>query len=129
MNTFLLSLGWWNFIGSIMMLGMLYEPFGKKMLNEWTRIFKDDFVLDYWGKLWLFWAAGLNIFFGLINILAVKWDYENVKEFLVYSDLLAYLIFIGLAAWGITAKRLGSGAYSVFIIFSFWIGWGIYSLL
>jgi hypothetical protein len=129
MDTYLQAIGWWNFVGSFMMLGFLYEPFGKKMLNEWTKIFRDDFVLDYWGKLWLFWAAGLNIFFGLINIVAVYWGYEDVKLFLVYSDLIAYLIFIALAFWGLRAGRLGEGAYSVFIIFGFWLAWGVYAII
>ena len=73
MNTYLLAIGWWNLVGSIVMLGFLYQSFGQKMLNEWTLMFKDKFILDYWGKLWFVWAAGLNIFFGLVNIMAVKW--------------------------------------------------------
>jgi len=128
MDTFLLSLGWWNFGGSITMLFFLNENFGKKMLNEWTKIFATEFKLDYWGKLWLVWAAGINIFFGLINILSVKWGYIEVKEFLIYCDLVAYSLFLILAVWGWKSNRMGSGIYSVFIIFSGWLAWGIYSL-
>ena len=39
MDTYLLSLGWWNFAGSILMIGFFYQSFGKKMLNDWTKIF------------------------------------------------------------------------------------------
>lgn len=124
MDTYLLAIGWWNFAGSIMMLGFIYEPFGQKVLNEWTLMFKDKFTLDYWGKLWCFWASGLNIFFGLINILAVKWGYNDVKTFLIWFDIIAYLIFVGLVIWGLKAGRLGSGGYSAFVIFGVWIIWG-----
>lgn len=124
MDTYLLALGWWNFIGSIMMLGMLYQPFGKKVLNEWCLMFKPEFVLDYWGKLWLFWAAAINIFFGLMNIMAVKWGYTDVKIFLIWSDIVSYSIFTGLAVWGLKAGRMASGVYSAFVIFSIWILWG-----
>jgi hypothetical protein len=128
MDTFLLSLGWWNFIGSLMMLAFLYEPFGKKMLNDWTMIFVEEFTLNFWSKLWMAWAAGLNVFFGSVNILAVKWALPELKIFLVISDLAAYLIFMILAIKAYREKKLGSGAYSVFVIFAAWIIWGIAAL-
>lgn len=128
MDNFLLSIGWWNFGGSFIMLLALHPGFGKKLFNEWTHIFKEPFILDYWGKFWLLWAGGLNIFFGLVNILAVKWAYAEVKTFLAYTDLVAYSAFILLAVWGIRAGRCGSGIYSAFIIFSFWIGWACLAL-
>ncbi len=124
MDKYLLSIGWWNFIGSLTMLGFFNEWFGKKMLNEWTKMFVTEFKLDYWGKLWLMWAIGLNIFFGLINILAVKWGYNEVKIFLIWFDIFAYLLFVGLAIWGIIVKRCGTGIYSAFLIFGVWIIWG-----
>jgi len=99
------------------------------MLNEWTMMFRTEFSLDYWGKVWLMWAISLNIFFGLINILAVGWGYNDVKEILIAADIVAYVSFTGLAVWGLRAGRLGSGAYSVFLIFSFWIIWGCVVLL
>ena len=124
MDTYLLSIGWWNFLGSIMMMSMVYQPFGQKMLVEWTQMFKEDFILNYWSKLWLFWASGLNIFFGLINILAVHWGYADVKLFLILLDIGIYISFIGLAAWGLKAGRCGSGIYSALVIFIIWITWG-----
>ncbi|MBC7862285.1 MAG: hypothetical protein IAF38_04870 [Bacteroidia bacterium] len=128
MNIFLLSIGWWNFAGSFMMLGFLYEPFGQNVLNRSTKLFNEKFVLSYWTKLWLFWASGLNIFFGLINIMAVKWGHVELKTFLVWSDLVAYSLFTTLAIWGLKTKKLGSGVYSVFVIFAGWMAWGIYCL-
>lgn len=128
MDTYLFSIGWWNFIGSILIMGMLYQPFGQKMLVEWTQMFKEDFVLNYWGKLWLFWASGLNIFFGLINILAVYWGYTDVKSFLIWMDIGIYISFTGLAVWGLRADKCGSGIYSVFVIFAAWIIWGYLSV-
>ena len=45
MNNYLNAVGWWNFAGSLMMIGMLNQSFGKKMLNDWTKIFKTEFEL------------------------------------------------------------------------------------
>jgi hypothetical protein len=78
MDTYLFSLGWWNFAGSILMIGFFYQPFGKKVLNDWAKIFNTEFALDYWGKFWLTWSIGLNIFFGLTNIYAAKLNYMEM---------------------------------------------------
>src|SRR5688572_5788424 len=126
MQNYLAALGWWNFAGSFFMLGFFDERFGKKVLNEWTMLFKQEFKLNYWSKFWLFWAIGLNIFFGLINICAARWDFKELSIFLTIADVVAYVLFVFLAIWGIKAKRTGSGIYSVFIIFGGWIAWGLY---
>lgn len=128
MDTFLLAVGWWNFAGSLFMLSFFKESFGKMVLNDSTKIFATEFTLDYWSKFWLAWAIGLNIFYGLINIYSVKWGYEDVKLFIICSDLVAYLTFMILAIWGLIAKRCGSGIYSVFAVFGFWLVWGFWSL-
>lgn len=62
MENYLIAIGMWNLVGSFMMIVFFYEPFGKKILNEWTKIFTIEFKLDYWSKFWLGWAIGLNIF-------------------------------------------------------------------
>lgn len=124
MDNFLLAIGYWNLFGSVMMLFFLNEKFGQLVLNEWTNIFATEFKLNYWVKLWLFWAAGINIFFGLINVLAVSWGYTEVKLFLLRMDLLAYLIFILASFWGWKAGRLGQGFYIVVLVFLGWIVWG-----
>jgi hypothetical protein len=112
-----------------MMMGFFNESFGKKMLNDWCKIFVTEFKLDYWSRFWLGWAIGLNIFFGLINVYAANWDFEPLKRFIVYFDMAAYMAFLGLAIWGIRTKHCGSGIYSVFIIFAIWIVWGLEALL
>ena len=100
MDTYLLALGWWNIIGSLVMITFFHEPTGKNVLNKWTKIFKTEFTLNYWAKFWLAWAIGLNIFFGLINIYSVKWNYYEVKNFLIIVGITAYLVFAALAICG-----------------------------
>lgn len=111
-----------------MMLFALNEAFGKKLFNEWTQIFREEFTLGYWTRLWLFWAAGLNIFFGLINVLAAHWNFIPLKIFMVYADLAAYAVFLALAIWGKISGKCGSGVYAAWVIFTGWIAWGIVAL-
>jgi hypothetical protein len=126
MNTYLLAIGWWNLVGSILMLGLFNEQFGKKIFNEWCKIISTEYKLDYWGKFWLSWAIGTNIFFALINILSVKWGYNEIKTFLIWFDIIAYLILICFALWGIKAKRTGIGIYIGLIIFVSWVVGGLF---
>ena len=128
MKTFIFVLGLWNFLGSFLMLGFLSEAFGRRVLNEWTKIFANEFTLDYWSRLWLFWAAGMNIFFGLVNIMASVWEFFPLFRFLVVSDLVAYAILFALALRAHQRGQFGSGGYSVLVIFSGWLLWGISTL-
>lgn len=129
MDLFLTALGWWNLAGSLLMIGFFNVNFGKKMLNEWTKIFSREFTLDYWSKFWLAWAIGLNIFFALVNIVAVHWAQIELKILIIGFDLFAYCMFLGLAIWGQRTKNCGTGIYSVYVIFGMWIVWGILSLM
>lgn len=129
MNTYLLAIGWWNLAGSILMLGLFNEQFGKKIFNEWCKIISTEYKSDYWGKFWLSWAIGTNIFFALINILSVKWGYNEIKTFLIWFDIIAYLILIGFAFWGIKAKRTGIGIYIGLSIFVSWVVWGLFVVI
>jgi len=128
MNLYLSVLGWWNLIGSGLLLCMLNEPFGNKVLVTWTAIFKEEFTLGYYGRLWLFWAAGLNIIFALINIMAAKWNHPELKSFMMWADVISYTLFIGLSCWGLVAQKCGNGIFIGFLIFGVFLGWGIFLL-
>ena len=129
METYLIAVGSWNFVGSLMMIGFLNETFGKKMLNDWTKIFTIEFKLDYWSKFWLAWATGLNIFFGAVNVMAASYAQIEMQVMIICFDLFAYAIFIGLAIWGLKVGRCASGIYIALFIFAIWIGWGIFTFM
>jgi len=129
MESYLIALGSWNLLGSLMMIGFFNEAFGRKMLNDWTKMFTIEFKLDYWSKFWLGWAIGLNIFFGMVNIFAAFYSMTEMKVMIICFDLFAYAMFICLAIWGIKVGRCASGIYSALFIFVIWIGWGIFTFM
>lgn len=128
MINYLFAIGWWNLTGSILMLAFLNESLGNNILIEWTGIFKTKFDLGYYGKLLLLWAVGLNTFFALINILASYWKHAEMMTFLLWTDILVYILFIISGIWGLIAKRCGSGIYVTFLISLIWISWGVFVL-
>lgn len=129
MKAYLLALGWWNLAGCGLMLGFFSESFGKKMLNEWTKIFAVPYSLEYWSRFWLAWAIGLNVFFALVNILAAGYEFLPLMRLCIGMDLVAYALFIGLSLWGMAARKTGTGIYAALAIFATWMGWGAWALL
>ena len=129
MDAYMTTLGWWNLVGSLIMIGFFNERFGQKMLNEWTGIFATRFTLNYWSKFWLGWAIGLNIFFGIINICAVFWAQVELKVVIISFDIAAYVAFILLCIWGKRTGHTGPGLYSCYIIFGIWLAWGIFTFM
>lgn len=130
MDTYLTSIGWWNFIGSLLMLGMFNENFAKNMLYGWTKLFTIEIKIDFWFRFWMGWAIGLNIFYGAINILCVRWNVTEMKQVVIGFDVFAYGMFLFLLFRGFRSGIMGKeGFYSTLCIFSTWFIWGICSLL
>jgi len=129
MESYLIAVGMWNLVVSFLMIGFFYEAFGKKLLNEWTKIFTIEFKLDYWSKFWLGWAIGLKIFFGAVNIMAASSAKIEMQVMIICFDLLAYITLVCLAIWGKRVGRCGTGIYSVYFVFTIWIGWGIFTFM
>jgi hypothetical protein len=124
MDTYLLALGWWNLAGCVFMLCLFNQSLGHKLLVEWTGIFTEPYQVTYYSKLWLFWAIGLNVFFGLMNVMAAKWYYLEVQRFVVAADVVSYVLFVALGIWGLQSKKCGNGMYIGFAIFIAWAAWG-----
>jgi len=125
MDNYLLTLGVWNLIGSLLMLTFINDSIGNKILVEWSQLFKEKYRTEYYGKLWVVWAAGVNIFFALINLLCINWNILEIKEFVIWADIIIYILFILLSIIGLKAGKLGNGIYIGFLIFITWILWGL----
>ncbi len=128
MDSYLIAVGLWNFIGAFFMLTFLNGKIAQLILVDWTKIFKKNYENSFFAKIWLVWAAGLNIFFGAINILCTKWAMPDLKIFIIYFDLVAYILFIIMGIWGVKTKNCGVGIYVAMAIFLFWIIWGCVAL-
>ena len=70
MELYLKAIGWWNLIGALFMFVFLSESIANKVLVEWSEIFTEKYAVSYYVKFWLVFAIGLNIFYGLMNIMA-----------------------------------------------------------
>ena len=124
MDSYLLILGLWNIIGCLVMFAFIKDSNANKLLVEWSQIFTEKYSTGYYGKLWLIWAIGVNIFFALINIMCIYWNILEIKEFVIWADIIIYILFILLSIIGLKSGKLGKGIYIGFLIFITWILWG-----
>jgi len=128
MDLYLKAIGWWNLIGALFMLVFLSESIGNKVLVEWSKIFTEKYSVTYYVKFWLVFAIGLNLFYGLMNIMAGHWSLPNVSTAIIYMNVIAYICVLAMAIWGLVAGKCGPGIYVGFVIFGIWILWGIQAL-
>jgi len=125
LNSFFLSLGIYNLVGSIFLLTFLSNRFGNLVLFKYFKIFSDPYKIDSPGVLWLTWVVVFNVFFSLLNILAIRWDLQAQSDLLIL-DLITYVVFLLLTIIALFSPRYSIGMYFNFPIFLFWIIWGLY---
>jgi hypothetical protein len=125
---FLLSVGYWNLIGSIVLYLMLNQAFADKVMREWTFIFAYPYDIGKYGSLWLLWAATTNTFYSIINIFAAQWDTE-IQTTVIAGNVFIYGSFLILSILAIKNENYGKGNYVNIILFLFWISWALYCLI
>lgn len=126
-NYFLLAIGYWNLIGSIVLYLMLNPAIADKILRQWTEIVTVPYDVGRYGSLWLVWAASTNTFFSVMNILTIRWAHTS-QIAVICGDLFVYSVLLLSMTVVLNNENYGRGLY-VSIFFSiFWIVWAICAL-
>lgn len=127
-SNYLVSLGIYNLFGCVFLLGFLSNSFGNFILTKHLKIFKNSYKIGTSGFLWLVWAAMLNFFFSVVNILAYRWDSIAQMDLLI-TNIILYIVFVILSILALLSKNYSTGIWFNFPIFLFWICWGLYLIL
>lgn len=128
MEAFLVAIGWYNAAGGFVLFTLLSPRLGQKVLGEWCRIIATPYTLGDHGRLFVWWAAVTNIFFGAVNVLAAGWEPEAQRA-VAWLDLGVYVPFLGLAVGALRSPRYGWGVWSCIPLFGGWIAWNLSVLL
>lgn len=124
---FLLAIGYWNLIGSIILYLMLNPAIADKVLRQWIEIITIPYDVGKHGSLWLVWAASTNIFFSIVNIAAAHWE-ETSQRTVIWGDLFVYGILLLSMIAVFNHENYGKGLYVSIFLGIFWILWAGYSL-
>uniref|UniRef100_A0A832H3B3 TspO protein n=1 Tax=Oscillatoriales cyanobacterium SpSt-402 TaxID=2282168 RepID=A0A832H3B3_9CYAN len=124
---FLLAIGCWNLIGSIVLYFMLNPAIADKILRQWIELITVPYEVGKYGSLWLVWAASTNMFFSVINVLAIHWARAS-QVVVICGDLFVYGILLLSMIVVLNDKGYGRGLYISIFLSIFWMLWAVYSL-
>ena len=115
LNTFLYAIGIYNIIGGFFMFTLLYEPIAESFCRI-CELFTATYHSTKESTLWLLWAAWLNTLYGMMNIVALRWD-SMAKQDLLVGNIILYTFFIGLTfmAWRLLNMTVGFYSISLYL--------------
>lgn len=127
-DVFLLSIGFWNLIGSIALFLMLNKAIADKLLRKWTWMITAPYDIGQYGNLWLLWAATTNTFFGAINLFAAHWE-STSQIAVICGDLFVYGSLLIPAIVVLKSNDYGKGHFINVGLCVFWSLWAVYLLV
>lgn len=128
MSDFLLWIGLYNLIGSIMLMAMHFERIADTLLRRATEIIAEPYLHGAYGRLWLWWAATMNLFVGVVMLLATRWEAVVQKE-IILAVVGIYVLMYLVMVFGGRKPKYGSGIYVTHVLWLIQIAWGIYTFL
>lgn len=126
-NYFLLAIGYWNLIGSVVLYFMLNPAIADTILRQWIEIITVPYEVGKYGSLWLVWAASTNTFFSVMNVFAVHSAHAS-QIVVICGDLFVYGILLLSMLAVFNNKSYGRGLYVSICLSIFWMLWAIYAL-
>ena len=128
MNQFLLYIGIYNVIGSLVLMTLNSEKITDTLLRKYTEIINEPYTHGPFGRLWLWWAASSNLFLGLIMILSTRWDEKAQKEVIILA-IITYVIMYLIMLFGGKKPKYGRGVIVTHALWILQITWGLWAIL
>ena len=70
MATFLLWIGAYNIFGSLLLGLCLHQGTADLVLRRWTYMVSEPYVHGAFSRLWMLWAASVNLSLGVVMMFA-----------------------------------------------------------
>lgn len=131
MAEFLLWIGLYNALGALLLPALAIWPrFADRLLSTWVEISVPPYDHGAHGALWVWWAASVNAFLGVVMLLATRWDA------FIQREVILAVIGVYLAMWAVAIAALRSprynrrGLYAVILVM--WPAqmiWGLWTAL
>ncbi len=104
------------------------ESIADTVLRKATEIIAVQYTHGLFGRLWLWWAATMNLFLGSIMLLATRWD-EFVQKEICAVVAIAYSIMYLVLLFGGKKPKYGRGVFITHLLWLGQIAWALYVLL
>ncbi len=127
MSTFLFAVGAYNLVGAVVLAAMLADPVLDLVLRRLTEIAAEPVAHGPWSRLWLGWAAAVNLFLGFVMLRAAAWPAALQRE-VTAAALAVYLLMTVLLVAGARRPGLGRGRWITLALWLAQLGWGAWAL-
>ncbi|MEB3236359.1 MAG: hypothetical protein VKO64_01880 [Candidatus Sericytochromatia bacterium] len=128
MTTFLVWIGWYNVLGSLVLFALLHPNMAHALLHAWTRILSQPWSPGPLGRLWLSWAAACNLALGFLMVRAAAWP-DALQRDVVLATMGVYVVMYGVLLAGGRQPLFGPGLAVVHVLWLAQLGWGLWLLM
>lgn len=125
MKEFLYWIGWYNLLGAAVLAAMHSEKVADFMLRRATEVVAAPYEHGAWGRLWLWWAATVNGFLGLVMVLATRWDLQVQRE-VTFAAVGVYLVMWIVVIVGARGAKWGRGVPVLHVLWLGQMAWGVW---
>ncbi len=131
MHDFLLWIGFYNLLGALVLPAFAISPaFADRFLSTWIEVTTPPYDHGRHGPLWVWWSASVNLFLGVVMILATRWP-AAIQAEVCFSVVAVYALM-----WLVTILALRSPHYNrrglLAVILVMWpaqMVWGLWAAL
>ncbi len=127
MSAFLLWIGAYNALGSVLLMVMHFDIVADAVLRRGTEMVKERYEHQGFSRMFLWWAAMVNLFMGAVMVRAAKWPFEIQKEVTLFA-IGVYLIGWLAGTIGMRPPRYGRGRHAIHPLWLGQAGWGAWAL-
>lgn len=126
METFLLGIGWYNLLGSFILLAMVRPGLADLVFTRLTEIGRVPHQAGPFGAIWIWWAGVTNLFLGVVMVRATAWPSEVQGEVALGALGVYALMELGLIAAHARGRMpLGRGVWVTHGLWLGQLGWGV----
>jgi hypothetical protein len=128
MSGFLFWIGAYNAFGGLLLMAMHHEAVADVVLRRVTEVIDRPYRHEGLARMWMWWAALVNLFMGAVMVRAAGWPVAVQRE----VTLLAIGVYV--IGWlclviGVRRPRYGRGIYALHPLWLAQAGWGVWALM
>jgi len=128
MSRYLLWIGAYNITGSVVLLLCLRDSIADFVLRRATYMVTAPYVHGDFSRLWMLWAASVNLGLGVIMMFAARWDVQPQRVVTAVS-VAGYVVIVIAAISASHDPKWGPGIYVGYVLWFAQIAWGSWAFM
>lgn len=127
MSGFLFWIGAYNALGAVIVMAMHFDVVADVVLRRVTEVVEQPYRHEGYARMWMWWAAMVNLFMGLVMVRAAGWPAAVQREVAVLA-VGVYIFGWLCVVFGLRRPRYGRGIYALHPLWLGQAGWGAWAV-